>query len=93
MTAARLPVPIAAAVLDQVEVVRLLTGPDDERRAVPAYAYPESAARSLAHAAGYGAWRAIPPGTVPSLGGLDEGRAGTWSPTSCSAIRTAAGCR
>ena len=31
VAAARLPVPIAAAVLDQVEVVRLLTGPDDER--------------------------------------------------------------
>jgi hypothetical protein len=75
VAAARLPVPIAAAVLDQVEVVRLLTGPDDERPAVPAYAYPESAARSLAHAARYGAWRAIPPGTVPSLSGLDEGRA------------------
>jgi acyl-CoA synthetase (NDP forming)/RimJ/RimL family protein N-acetyltransferase len=75
VAAARLPVPIAAAVLDQVEVVRLLTGPDDERPAVPAYAYPESAARSLAHAARYGAWRAIPPGTVPSLSGVDEGRA------------------
>ena len=75
VAAARLPVPIAAAVLDQVEVVRLLPGPDDQRPAVPAYAYPESAARALAHAAGYGAWRAIPPGTVPSLSGVDEGRA------------------
>ncbi len=75
VAAARLPVPIAAAVLDQVEVVRLLNGPDDECPAVPAYAYPESAARALAHAARYGAWRAIPPGSVPSLSGLDEGRA------------------
>ncbi len=75
VAAARLAVPIAAAVLNQVEVVRLLTGPDHECPAVPAYAYPESAARSLAHAAGYGAWRAIPPGTVPSLTGLDEDRA------------------
>jgi acyl-CoA synthetase (NDP forming)/GNAT superfamily N-acetyltransferase len=75
VAAARLAVPIAAAVLDQVEVVRLLNGPDDEGPAVPAYAYPESAARSLAYAAGYGAWRVIPPGTVPSLSGLDEGRA------------------
>ncbi len=75
VAAARLAVPIAAAVLDQVEVVRLLNGPDDEGPAVPAYAYPESAARALAYAAGYGAWRAIPPGTVPTLSGLDEGRA------------------
>ena len=91
VAAARLPVPIAAAVLDQLEVVRLLTGPDDERPAVP-LPIP-SRGRSLAYAAGYGAWRAIPSGTVPSLSGLDEGRAGTWSPTSCPAIRTAAGCR
>ncbi len=75
VAAARLAVPIAAAVLDQMEVVRLLNGPDSDRPAVPAYAYPESAARALAYAAGYGAWRAITPGTVPSLSGLDEGRA------------------
>jgi len=73
--AARLPVPIAAAVMDQVEGVRLLPGPSEESPAVPAYAYPESAARALSHAARYGSWRTIPPGTVPVLAGLRQDKA------------------
>ena len=73
--AARLPVPIAAAVMDQVEVVRLLPGPDGGFPAVPAYAYPESAARALGHAARYGMWRATPPGSIPDLQGLYQDRA------------------
>ena len=73
--AARLPVPIAAAVLDQVEVVRLLRGPDEDSPAVPAYAYAESAAHALGHAARYGMWRATPPGSVPDLDGLRQDRA------------------
>ena len=73
--AARLPVPIAAAVLDQVEVVRLLRGPGEDSPAVPAYAYAESAAHALGHAARYGIWRAIPPGNVPDLDGLRQDRA------------------
>ena len=73
--AARLPVPIAAAVMDQVEGVRLLPGPGEDSPAVPAYAYPESAARALGHAARYGAWRATPPGSVPVLEGLRQDRA------------------
>ncbi len=73
--AARLRVPIAAAVLDQVEVVRLLRAPGADSPAVPAYAYAESAARALGHAARYGTWRATPPGTVPDLDGLRPDRA------------------
>ena len=73
--AARLPVPIAAAVMDQVEGVRLLPGPGEDSPAVPAYAYPESAARALGHAARYGAWRATPPGSVPVLEGLRQDKA------------------
>jgi len=73
--AARLPVPIAAVVMDQVEAVRLLPGPDEESPPVPAYAYPESAVRALGHAARYGAWRATPPGRVPSLEGLRQAQA------------------
>ena len=73
--AARLRVPIAAAVLDQVEVVRLLRAPGADSPAVPAYAYAESAARALGHAARYGRWRATPPGTVPDLDGLRPDRA------------------
>ena len=72
---ARLPVPIAAAVMDQVEVVRLLQGPGEDHPAVPAYAYPESAARALGHAARYGIWLATPPGRVPDLEGLRPDRA------------------
>ena len=75
VTAARLPVPVAAAVLDQTEVVRLLPGPGEDSPAVPAYAYAESAARALGHAARYGMWRVVPPGNVPRLDGLRQDRA------------------
>ena len=77
VSAARLPVPVAAAVLDQVEVVRLLPGQGEDAPAVPvpAYAYAESAARALGHAARYGIWRATPPGHVPDLDGLRQDRA------------------
>jgi acyl-CoA synthetase (NDP forming) len=73
--AARLPVPIAAAVLDQVEAVRLLPGPSHGAPPVPAYAYAESAARALGHAARYGTWRAAPSGHVPDLDGVRQDRA------------------
>jgi acyl-CoA synthetase (NDP forming)/RimJ/RimL family protein N-acetyltransferase len=75
VSAARLPVPIAAAVMDQVEVVRLLPGPDPDSAPVPAYAYPRSAALALGHAARYGIWRAAPPGHMPDLDGLRQERA------------------
>ena len=61
--------------MDQVEAVRLLPGPGEDGPAVPAYAYPESAARALGHAARYGSWRAAPPGSVPDLDGLRPDRA------------------
>ena len=73
--AARPPVPLAATVMDQVEAVRLLPGPGEDDPAVPAYAYPESAARALGHAARYGMWLASPPGRVPDLDGLRQDRA------------------
>jgi acyl-CoA synthetase (NDP forming)/RimJ/RimL family protein N-acetyltransferase len=69
LTAGRLDLPVAAVVLDQPDAVRVLTGsggtPD-----VPAYAYPEGAARALGHAARYGAWRSRPAGTIPEIQGL-----------------------
>jgi acyl-CoA synthetase (NDP forming)/GNAT superfamily N-acetyltransferase len=73
--AARLPVPVAAAIMDQTEAVRMLPGPDKDSPAVPAYAYPEAAARALSHAARYAAWQATPPGSVPELDGLRQDRA------------------
>jgi len=75
VAAARLPVPVAAAVMDQVEVVRLLPGPAGDSAPVPAYAYPGSAACALGHAARYGIWRATPPGYIPDLDGLRQHRA------------------
>jgi acyl-CoA synthetase (NDP forming) len=75
VSAARVPVPIAAAVMDQVEAIRLLPGPGTNGPAVPAYAYPESAAHALGHAARYGSWLATPPGHVPDLEGLQPDRA------------------
>ena len=75
IAAARLPVPIAAAVLDQLEMVRLLPGLGGDSPPVPAYGYTESAARALGHAARYGTWRATPPGRVPDLDGLSQERA------------------
>ena len=75
ITAARLPIPVAAVVLDQPEAVRLLPGDepgDPAEGAVPAYAYPEAAARALARAARYGSWCARPPSTVPEFGDLRE---------------------
>ena len=72
LTAGPLPVPVAAVVLGQPEAIRLLpgdgTGPGGG--SVPAYAYPEAAARALARAARYGSWRSRPAGTVPELANL-----------------------
>jgi acyl-CoA synthetase (NDP forming) len=62
--------PLVLSVPDQAETVRLLPGPPAGRGPVPAYAYPASAARALAHACRYGAWRARQPGRVPEFGDL-----------------------
>jgi acyl-CoA synthetase (NDP forming)/GNAT superfamily N-acetyltransferase len=100
ISAANVTKPMAAAILDQPETVRLIRHSDQEtlpggdpashyagppetdlaaRRdaslpprawAVPTYAYPESAARALGHAATYQAWRARQRGHVPELSGL-----------------------
>jgi acyl-CoA synthetase (NDP forming)/GNAT superfamily N-acetyltransferase len=58
-------VPLVAAVLTQPESVRLV-GPTPAGR-VPVYGSPEAAVRALAHAAGYGAWRAEARGHVPAF--------------------------
>src|SRR5262252_4572099 len=62
----RLPVPLAAVVLDQGEAVRMLPAADGGA-AVPAYAYPEGAAGALARAARYSAWRSRPASTMPEF--------------------------
>jgi acyl-CoA synthetase (NDP forming)/GNAT superfamily N-acetyltransferase len=103
LATARLGKPLAAAVLDQTQAVRLLPAPrppapgppgppglpglpglHGQETAVapalpgiPAYAYPESAARALGHAARYHAWRIRQQGRVPELAGVraDDARA------------------
>jgi acyl-CoA synthetase (NDP forming)/GNAT superfamily N-acetyltransferase len=97
LSAARLPVPLAAVVLDQPNAVQLLPIAGDEAAGedtagegtgtrgtgrkgacsvgIPAYAYPESAAKALARAARYGSWRSRPVDTVPELEGIRTGEA------------------
>ena len=72
LSAARLPVPLAAVLLDQPDAVQLLppAGDSPAGLGVPAYAYPESAARALSRAARYGSWRSRPAGTVPEIKGI-----------------------
>jgi len=70
LTAARLPVPVAAVVLDQPEAIQLLRADEAGGTSVPAYSYPEAAARALAQAARYGSWRSRPAATVPELPGV-----------------------
>lgn len=41
---------------------------------IPSYAFPESAAQTLARAVSYGVWRNKPPGKTPSVAGVDRER-------------------
>ncbi|HET7017173.1 MAG TPA: GNAT family N-acetyltransferase [Streptosporangiaceae bacterium] len=62
IAAPRLLKPLAVAVLDQAEDIKLMPG-----QAVPSFAYPEGAVKALSHAARYGAWRRRDYGQVPAL--------------------------
>jgi acyl-CoA synthetase (NDP forming)/L-amino acid N-acyltransferase YncA len=68
---ADLRVPLAVVVLNQPEAVRTL---DTRRGKVPAYAYPEAAARALARAARYAQWRRTPHTAPPELADVDTER-------------------
>jgi acyl-CoA synthetase (NDP forming)/GNAT superfamily N-acetyltransferase len=75
VTEAAVGKPIAAVLLDQAESVKLLRPPEQPGGVqaaigVPAYAFPESAARALGHAASYRAWRDRQVGRIPELAGL-----------------------
>ena len=74
---AELAKPLVLSVPGQAETVRLLPGRPASPGPVPAYAYPASAARALAHAARYGAWRARDPGRIPQLADVRAGDART----------------
>ena len=77
ITSARVAKPMAVALLDQADSVRLLRTPGarpgagDPDAALPAYAYPESAVGALGHAADYRAWRDSQRGRLPVLDGID----------------------
>ncbi len=68
---ADVPVPLAAVILGQPEAVLLLPGRDAGAAAVPAYAYPESAARAMGRAVRYGTWLSAPAAAVPDLDRID----------------------
>jgi acyl-CoA synthetase (NDP forming)/RimJ/RimL family protein N-acetyltransferase len=72
--------PVAAALLGRPESVSILRPAGEALRGirrVPVYGYPESAARALAHAAGYREWRDEQPGAVPELEDVDTEAART----------------
>ena len=69
---ADLQVPLAVVVLNQPEAVRLV---DAKRGKVPAYAYPETAARALSRAVKYAEWRATPRRIVPAFPDVDAEQA------------------
>jgi acyl-CoA synthetase (NDP forming) len=69
---AEVSVPLAVVVLNQPEAVRLV---DAKGGKVPAYAYPEVAARALSRAVRYAEWRAEPRRTVPAFPDVDAERA------------------
>jgi acyl-CoA synthetase (NDP forming)/RimJ/RimL family protein N-acetyltransferase len=72
VTAAQIGKPLAVVLLDQAESVKLLSQPEPAAPGVPAYAFPEGAARALGHAASYSAWRNRQVGRVPELAGFRE---------------------
>jgi acyl-CoA synthetase (NDP forming)/GNAT superfamily N-acetyltransferase len=71
IVAASLLKPVVAVMLDQQESVRLLREPA-AAAPIPAYLYPENAARALGHAVRYGRWRSADPGQVPEPDGIRQ---------------------
>jgi acyl-CoA synthetase (NDP forming)/GNAT superfamily N-acetyltransferase len=71
--------PVAAVLLDQAEAVAMLRpagGPQQlASAAVPGFAYPEGAARALAHAVRYRRWLDRPAGQLPDLAGIGHQQA------------------
>jgi acyl-CoA synthetase (NDP forming) len=71
--AAELAKPVAAVLLDRPDSVSVLSA--SAKRRVPAYGYPETAARALGHAADYWAWRGQEHGEVPEPSDIDPAAA------------------
>jgi acyl-CoA synthetase (NDP forming) len=72
--AATSPKPVLSTFLglEGVPTALAADGPDAPARgSVPSYPSPERAVRALARAVRYSLWRSTPPGTVPTLSGVD----------------------
>jgi acetate---CoA ligase (ADP-forming) len=69
------PKPIVACFLGRHGIPDALRSHQPHERSIPSFAFPESAAAALGHAAGYGAWRRRPEGTVPEFPDIDTKRA------------------
>ena len=67
--------PIVACFLTQANAPEILQSPDEDRRSIPSFTFPEAAAVALSRAAGHAEWRRRPEGVVPDLDGIDRGRA------------------
>ena len=65
------PKPIVACFLGSHGIPDALHSTQPDERSIPSFAFPESAASALGRAAGYGAWRRRPEGTVPELPGVN----------------------
>ncbi len=66
------PMPVLTVFMSTPEITSLLRG---EHRRLPAYPFPEDAARALGHAHRYVAWRNLPHDPPPQLDGTDPHRA------------------
>ncbi len=66
------PIPVLTVFMSAEGAPAALRGPQVQ---VPAYSYPEEAARALAHAVGYAEWRRAPLGSVPRFEELHEDEA------------------
>ena len=66
------PVPVLGVFMSTPEFTSLLRGAD---RHIPAYAFPEDAARALGHAHRYVSWKQAPHDPPPVLAGVDSHRA------------------
>src|SRR5918994_4512027 len=69
------PKPVAACFLGRHGIPDALRSSQTDERSIPSFAFPESAAAALGHAAAYAAWCRRPEGRIPDLPDVDAERA------------------
>jgi acetyl coenzyme A synthetase (ADP forming)-like protein len=69
------PKPIVACFLGRHGIPDALRCTQPDERSIPSFAFPESAAAALGHAAGYGSWRRRPEGAVSDFPDMDAEQA------------------